>query len=59
MAETEDQANKAFDHFIESCEDKFPRAVETLKKDRDHLMAFYVDHSFVYGQGYVLYNSRL
>lgn len=41
MAETEDQANKAFDHFIESYEDKFPRAVETLKKDRDHLMAFY------------------
>lgn len=41
MAETEEQANKAFDHFIESYEDKFPRAVETLKKDRDHLMAFY------------------
>ncbi|MFO7730157.1 MAG: IS256 family transposase [Spirochaetia bacterium] len=41
MAETEDQANKAFDHFIESYEDKFPRAVETLRKDRGHLMAFY------------------
>ena len=41
MAETEENANKAFDHFIQAYEDKFPNAVETLTKDRDQLMAFY------------------
>jgi len=41
MADTEENANKAFDHFVEAYEDKFPKAVETLSKDRDQLMAFY------------------
>jgi len=41
LAETEVEANKAFDHFVESYEDKYPRAVQTLTKDRDKLMAFY------------------
>lgn len=41
MAETEENDNKAFDHFVKAYEDKFPKAVETLSKDRDQLMAFY------------------
>lgn len=41
MAETEKDANRAFNHFVEAYEDKYPRAVETLTKDRDQLMAFY------------------
>jgi len=41
MAETEQDANRAFDHFIAAYEDKFPKAVQTLTKDRDQLMAFY------------------
>lgn len=41
MAETENDANRAFNHFVEAYEDKYPRAVETLTKDRDQLMAFY------------------
>jgi transposase-like protein len=41
MAETENDANRAFNHFVEAYEDKYPRAVETLTKDREQLMAFY------------------
>lgn len=41
MAETEKDANRAFNHFVEAYEDKYPRAVETLTKDRAQLMAFY------------------
>jgi len=41
LAPTEHDANRAFDHFIEAYQDKFPKAVETLTKDRDELMAFY------------------
>jgi transposase-like protein len=41
MAETEREANKAFDHFINAYNDKFPKAAETLQKDRDALMGFY------------------
>jgi len=41
MAETEEDANRAFKHFLEAYEDKYPRAVERLTKDRDQLMAFY------------------
>ncbi|MEJ2082901.1 MAG: IS256 family transposase [Acidobacteriota bacterium] len=41
MAETEREANKAFDHFIKAYSDKYPKASETLRKDRDALMAFY------------------
>ena len=41
MAETETDANQAFDHFVEAYEDKHPRAVETLTKDREQMLAFY------------------
>jgi transposase-like protein len=41
MAETKEQAEKAFDHFIESYEAKYPKAAECLAKDRDVLLTFY------------------
>ncbi len=41
MAETKADAEKAFDHFIESYEAKYPKASECLAKDRDALLTFY------------------
>jgi putative transposase len=41
LADTEQNAHRAFKHFCESYRDKYPRAVETLEKDREELMAFY------------------
>ncbi|MBL8085900.1 MAG: IS256 family transposase [Candidatus Obscuribacter sp.] len=41
MAETKAEAEKAFDHFIESYEAKYPKATECLVKDRDVLLTFY------------------
>jgi transposase-like protein len=41
MAETKVEAEKAFDHFIESYEAKYPKATECLAKDRDVLLTFY------------------
>jgi transposase-like protein len=41
MAETKADAEKAFDHFIESYEAKYPKATECLAKDRDVLLTFY------------------
>jgi putative transposase len=41
MAETKAHANKAFDLFVETYQDKYPSAVECLKKDRDRLLTFY------------------
>jgi len=41
MAETRQQANRAFDLFIESFEAKYPKAVACLVKDRDVLLTFY------------------
>ncbi len=41
MAETKVDAEKAFDHFIESYEAKYPKATECLAKDRDVLLTFY------------------
>lgn len=41
MAETKAEAEKAFDHFIESYESKYPKATECLAKDRDVLLTFY------------------
>jgi transposase-like protein len=41
MAETKSDAEKAFDHFIESYEAKYPKATECLAKDRDVLLTFY------------------
>ncbi len=41
MAETKEKAEKAFSHFVESYEAKYPKAVECLQKDRDVLLTFY------------------
>ncbi len=41
QAETKDDANKAFDLFIEIFEAKYPKATSCLLKDRDELLAFY------------------
>jgi transposase-like protein len=41
MAETRDEAHKAFDLFEESYKVKYPDAVKCLSKDRDVLLAFY------------------
>ena len=41
MAETRDQAHRAFDLFVESYQAKYPEAVKCLTKDRDVLLAFY------------------
>ncbi len=41
MAETRAEAHKAFDHFVETYEAKFPKACDCLEKDRDELLAFY------------------
>jgi transposase-like protein len=32
---------KAYDHFVESFESKYPKAVECLTKDKDDLFTFY------------------
>ena len=41
MAETKEEANRAFDAFIETYEAKYPKAAECLAKDRDALLTFY------------------
>ena len=41
QAETRQEAEKAFDFFIELYEPKYPRAATCLKKDREALLAFY------------------
>lgn len=41
QAETRKEADKAFDHFLEKYEAKYPKACECLKKDRDVLLTFY------------------
>ena len=41
QAETKDDAHQAFDLFIETYEDKYPKATLMLQKDRDELLAFY------------------
>jgi len=41
MAETRQQADAAFDLFVESYEAKYPKAVTCLVKDRDVLLTFY------------------
>lgn len=41
MAETKENAEKAFNHFVESYEAKYPKAAECLSKDRDVLLTFY------------------
>jgi transposase-like protein len=41
MAETKEDAEKAFDYFIEAYGLKYPKAAECLAKDRDDLLTFY------------------
>ena len=41
MAETKEQADQAFDNFVETNAAKYPKACECLRKDRDVLLAFY------------------
>jgi putative transposase len=41
MAETRDEANKAFDACVDKYGAKYPKAIACLKKDRDQLLAFY------------------
>ena len=40
-AESEQEAKRAFTHFVEAYQDKYPKAVATLSKDREQLMVFY------------------
>jgi transposase-like protein len=41
MAETQDDAHKAFDRALVRFEPKYPGAMERLRKDREELLAFY------------------
>lgn len=41
MSETQEDANKAFDAFLETYQAKYPKATECLAKDRDVLLTFY------------------
>lgn len=41
MADTELNALMAYDHFVETYEMKYPKAVECLRKDKDDLFTFY------------------
>ena len=41
QAETRENANKAFDHFLEKYAAKYAKACECLKKDRAELLTFY------------------
>ena len=41
LAETKNDANVAFDAFVESCDVKYEKAVACLVKDREELLAFY------------------
>ena len=41
QADSRDSAEKAFDRFIQTYEQKYPKAVDCLVKDREELLAFY------------------
>ena len=41
MAQTRQDAEQAFDHFCQTYEAKYPKAVDCLTKDRDDLLTFY------------------
>ena len=41
QAETKEDAERAFDLFLKTYEDKYPRAAQCLVKDREELLAFY------------------
>ena len=41
LAETREAAHKAFDGALKRFEDKYPKAMKCLEKDREELLAFY------------------
>ena len=41
MAETRKAAHDAFARFVETCQDKYPKAVEIMIKDCEQWLAFY------------------
>jgi transposase-like protein len=41
MAETREEANKAFDRCLKRYEPKYPKAMDCLRRDRPELLAFY------------------
>ena len=41
MAATKEDTLKAYDHFIEVFEPKYPKAIDCLKKDKEDLFTFY------------------
>lgn len=41
MAETQEEAGRAFQHFVAAYEAKYDKAMECLAKDREDLLAFY------------------
>jgi transposase-like protein len=41
MAETEEKALKAYNHFVSVYQDKYPKAIDCLTKDKDDLFTFY------------------
>ena len=41
MAATREEAHRAFDGFLGTCRDKYPKAAECLEKDRPEFLAFY------------------
>jgi len=41
MSDTKAKALKAYDHFVETYSDKYPKAVECLTRDKEHLFTFY------------------
>lgn len=41
MADTEENALRAYDHFVSIYQDKYPKAVATLTKDKEDLFSFY------------------
>ncbi len=41
MAATKEDAEKAFNFFVDLYQGKYPKAVQCLKKDRECLLAFY------------------
>jgi len=41
MAATKESALKAYEHFIQTFEPKYPKAVECLRKDKEDLFTFY------------------
>ena len=41
MAETKEDALKAYDHFVNTYKDKYSKAVNCLEKDKDVLFTFY------------------